>query len=345
MAKKPEILRVIENHRDALDRGGRATSSRLVDEYARAWKSMNVELEKLVQVIADAQAAGQPISPAWLAREQRYKVLLSEVEDQIDQFAQYAYKRVQRAQADVIAVAQKNATSFVGSAAQKQGIAVAFNKLPVETVKTILATTGPRSPLQAVFSSMGSNTAKAVSNALVEGVIRGQNPRVVARTIRRITGAPLARTLTIARTEMLRAYREASRATYQQHGDIVEGWIWYSALDARGCVACWAKHGSVHPVSESMSAHPNCRCAMVPYVPGWSPAIAPGAEEFSKLTTDQQEAILGPAKYRAFKDGAVAFDNFVKETHSPVWGACSTERSLVDVLGPTRAGEYYRSRA
>jgi SPP1 gp7 family putative phage head morphogenesis protein len=340
--RTPDILRVIENHQAALDRGGRATSSRLVDEYSKSWKRINADLEKLVQKIAEAQARGEVVNPSWLFREDRYRQLLRQVEREINDFSRFAYKRIQTAQADVIGVAQRHATSILRTGAAQAGVQTSFATLPTGAVENILATTGPRSPLQTIFASMGKQTAESVGSALVSGVVAGRSPRLVAREVQRVSGMPLSRALTIARTETLRAYREASRQTYQQNGDVVEGWIWHAALDARGCLVCWAKHGSRHPLSEPFSGHPNCRCAMVPEISGWSPSITPGATEFAQLSAAEQEAILGPSKFRAYKDGAVTLDNLVKETHSPVWGTTVSERSLRDAVGANNAAQYYR---
>ena len=195
--------------------------------------------------------------------------------------------------------------------------------------------------MQGVFASLGRATAQQVSDALVVGVIRGLNPRVIGRQIQSITGQPLHRCLTIARTEQLRAYRETSRAAYQRTRT-VPSWTWFSALDKRGCPACWAMHGTVHPVSEPMAAHPNCRCTMLPNVDGWTAPVPTGAEEFDKLTPAEQQVILGPSKWRAYNDGAITLADVVDRHHSPIWGSSVQERSLTNAVGPTAATKYFR---
>lgn len=52
------------------------------------------------------------------------------------------------------------------------------------------------------------------------------------------------RALRISRTEMLRAYREATRRNYQANGDIVPGWRWLCAKQPRTCAARLAMDGT-----------------------------------------------------------------------------------------------------
>ena len=339
MPVQPDILRTVANHRKALDRQGARTASALTRRYAQSWRAISKDLDALILRMQMAQAAGQALSPGWLAQEVRYRALLTQIEQQVTEFSQYAYATVRNANADVITAAQQNAHALIR--ASKPGITGAFSALPVEAINTISGIVGPNSPLQIVFASLGRATSQEVADLLVSGVIRGLNPRVVARQIRAATGAPLTRCLTIARTEQLRAYREASRASYQR-SQAVASWTWFSALDKRGCPACWAMHGTVHPLNEAMQAHPNCRCTMLPNVDGWTSPVPTGAEEFDKLTPTEQQVILGPSKWRAYKDGAITLDDMVARHFSPVWGTSVQERSLTAAVGATAAAKYFR---
>ena len=328
MPVEPDILRAIRNHRKVLDARGARTASALTRRYAQAWRAISKDLDGLILRMQIAQAAGEPLSPGWLAQEVRYRALLTQIEEQINEFSQYAYGTVRTANADVIDMAQKHAHAAVRT--MRPGITASFSTLPVETINTISGLVGPYSPLQSVFASLGRATAQEVSDLLVSGVIRGLNPKVVAAQIRKAAGAPLTRCLTIARTEQLRAYREASRASYQRT-QAVASWTWFSSLDKRGCAACWAMHGTVHPLDEPMAAHPNCRCTMLPNVDGWTSPVPTGAEEFDKLTPAEQQVILGPGKYKEFAEGRLELGDVVARRYSPIWGPSVGERNLSEL--------------
>ena len=159
-------------------------------------------------------------------------------------------------------------------------------------------------------------------------------------------GVGLNRALLISRTETLRAYREATAQTYQANADILEGWIWSSALDRRTCASCWAMHGSVHALDEKLDDHPNGRCAMAPLVKGRPNRIgAVGAERFATLSEADQRAILGPGMYEAWHDGQVslvpgAANSIVGRRDDAQWGTMRYARSLRSIVGPDAAKAY-----
>lgn len=184
-------------------------------------------------------------------------------------------------------------------------------------------------------------------DALVQGMLMGQNPREVARELRRALGVALSRALTIARTETLRAHREATRASYQANDDLVSGWTWHSAADERTCGSCWAMHGTEHTLEEKLDDHPNGRCAMVPIIRGVAFEVRAGRDLFAELASNTQIKILGPAKWAAWKDGKVTLDEhpltgIVGRRHDPVWGSMRYERSLREILGREAAKSYTR---
>ncbi|MCL5957851.1 MAG: phage head morphogenesis protein [Chloroflexi bacterium] len=108
-----------------------------------------------------------------------------------------------------------------------------------------------------------------VRKALLAGLATGQPQTVIARAVRQALGGNLVRALTIARTEMLRSYREASRQTYLANSDVVNGWIWHAVLSTRTCAACWAMNGTLHKLNERLDDHVRGRCAMMPVTRTW----------------------------------------------------------------------------
>lgn len=121
-------------------------------------------------------------------------------------------------------------------------------------------TTG--NPLSALLDRLGEPTAQRVMKTLYAALASGAHPTVAARMLTRATGMARNRALTVARTEMLGAYRQAAIETYRASSDVVDGWVWLAAADA--CPFCASMNGTFHPLSEGLVSHPNCRCCPSP---------------------------------------------------------------------------------
>ncbi len=250
--------------------------------------------------------------------------------------------------------------------------------LPVKAIETMVGMNQVDSPLRRLFSGFGAASAQMASDALIEGLILGYNPRKVAPMVRDALGIQLNRALTISRTEVLRAYREASHQIYAENADIVKGWRWQAALTGNTCLMCISLHGKEFPMSEKMSSHPRCRCVAVPITYSWEELgerfgvdwsgvedagpsfeelaekynIPPeriahykarrgtGEDYFKSLNAEQQKALLGSTRYEAWKDGAIEFDALAKNTFSAEWGAGKTLTPLRELLTDEQIGIY-----
>jgi len=135
--------------------------------------------------------------------------------------------------------------------------------------------------------------------------------------------------------------------------DVVEGWIWHADLGSlRTCGSCWAMHGSFHPVTEVLDDHYNGRCAAVPVtsgLPGSPPSnwgIPRGSDAFGRLSPSRQSAVAHAggwgAFYRAWRSGAVTFEQLSRIHADDVFGAMRVQASLVSVLGDEAIRYYAR---
>lgn len=336
--------------RDAL-RGEREAASRLVRSYGRAYSEINKEIERLRVRLTAAREAGLEPSPALLYREGRLQVLQSQVLDQISRFAgeadiiiggaiERATIQGQQHAAELLRVALPEGVAVAPSAppGQVQPVVPESIRLAAGAVEQAVAVTQATAPVGQLLQTLAPDAAAVVADALTSGLAQGQNPRVIARQMRVALGGNLTRALTIARTETLRAYREASRSEFQANADVLAGWVWTADLSNRTCPSCWAQHGSVHPLDEIMATHPRCRCTMVPKTKSWrelgfgstpdSVQIESGPALFRRLPAADQEAILGPAKFRAYKAREITLPDVVARRTSPVWGPSTSEAGL-----------------
>jgi len=355
-----EIYETIERFRRDLLRRERRAAGEIVRTYGEAWKRIRAELERLHTEYEAMTARGEEPGPDWIYQYNRARAFRNQVLRELQTFAQYAENKVREEQIEAIRMAEEQAERLTRLAlgTPPHGLEINWNRIDRYAVETILGMTQVDTPLHRLLLSISNEGAQAAEDALVQGMLLGQNPRQVAREMRKVLGTTLSRALTIARTETLRAHRETTRASYQANNDIVKGWIWHAAINnPRTCAACWAMHGTVHRVDEILDDHPNSRCGMVPISKSWAeigkqygidlsdipdtnPEIEPGISLFEKLSPEQQIKILGPAKYAAWKDGKFTLSDLVGRRRSREWGTHRYEKSLVQLLGAEKAKGY-----
>ena len=104
-----------------------------------------------------------------------------------------------------------------------------------------------------------------------------------------------------------------TEATYEANADIIEGVEWVSTLDARTTPICRARDGKRYKVGEGPRppAHIGCRSTTIAVLMGMDPLPR---ETYSQWLKRQpaatQDDILGPARGKLFRDGALSVDRF-----------------------------------
>jgi SPP1 gp7 family putative phage head morphogenesis protein len=328
----PNLYRTAQEFKRALLQRERKAAMRMIRIYGRAYIRIAAQLQLLMADIQEARAAGEMVNPGWLMRQQRFTALLVQVTREIGGFAEQANGSVIVEQRRAIDTALRDSQALLKVAAEEATIGATFNTINKSAVENLVGSLGDGSPLKLLFDELPRNARRIVERGLVEGVILGHNPRQIAREIRNGLGGNLSRALTIARTEVLRAYREASHETYEANADIVEGWYWVASLSERTCVACIALHGTFHPLTEVMESHPNCRCVAVPGFEDQGRPVQKGATWFRQQSADVKREILDtPGAFEAYRAGKVGIEDFVGRKRSE-WGdnyyALSLKRAL-----------------
>jgi SPP1 gp7 family putative phage head morphogenesis protein len=300
------------------------------------------ELDDLLRVIADAQRRGTPIRRSWLLRQERYRTLLADVAREIQQFAVLTGDIVTTAQQRAIELGLTSAVDLIDASLGERppgSIMVGVTRLPTQAIVALV----DNKPLQALLESFGVDAAARTREILADALALGQNPRVVRAAVRKALGTSAVRSLTIARTEMLRAHRTASLETYRANSTVVRRWRWLCAKQTRTCAMCWALDGEEFDLDEPFASHVNCRCTTVPVTATWEefgfrgiaerPQPRTGAEVFADLDADTQRQILGPGKYELYRTGQIQLRDLVANTRSQAWGAGRREKTLREVTG------------
>jgi SPP1 gp7 family putative phage head morphogenesis protein len=138
-----------------------------------------------------------------------------------------------------------------------------------ETLQTIY--TRDYSDLEGITAEVSKQSTRALTNGLVEG----QNPRTIARSITdRVDKIGKTRATALARTSVIDAYAAGSLDRYERLGvsevtGNAEVATWLTAGDARVCPECRALGGNTYTLDEArgkIPQHVRCRCTWLPVV-------------------------------------------------------------------------------
>lgn len=371
---------VIAAFQKSILRNERRAAAEMVRVYVEGWKRIRSKLDRLQTEYDRTIERGETPTQGWIYQNSRLADLQELIGKELGRFTQFAGKKVSEEQARVI----KSSLEFsrdemilqLGPEYDVPGM-LRVTSLPVQSIVAMVGANQPGSPLTRLFEGIKMTGAQTASDALIEGMMLGYNPRKIAPMIRDALGVQLNRALTIARTETMRAQRTATEENYKANSDVVKGWRWMA--EVRGaCPVCLAMHGTEHPLSEKMSSHPNCRCTAVSVTMSWDEIgqqygldfsnvgkAGPTFEEVAKkykmsptqitryktnnmggeayfktLSMEEQRRLLGPAKWLAWKEGKFGFEQLVKKTYNPVWGEGKGVASLASLIGETDASYY-----
>lgn len=326
IARQRKILRGIED----------AAAATIVGTYQRVLARLGRNLAALTEQIVQAQASRVEVRPGWLFAQDRYRILIDDLERETLDFLISSLTTITGSQDDAVARAIEHGQRLVSRAlgpAPAQVIAqveARFDRLPAGALRYLVGRAQGGQPLGLLLADIGPRASQQVTDTLAYGVAAGKNPRVIAQEVRMVANVPLTRALTISRTEMLGAHRAASIETFQAT-TVVQTQVWHAQLDTRTCPVCWAMHGEEFPVGTPMESHPNCRCAWVPKTLSWAdlgfpgipdrqPDIPSGASQFAQLSEADRLAILGRARLDAYNAGTITLDDLVRRTTHPRYG-------------------------
>lgn len=115
--------------------------------------------------------------------------------------------------------------------------------------------------------------SQQMSRILAGGLAQGKGPKAIARDLRKnVSNITKTRANVIARTEIIRAHAEGQLDSFERLGVKELGLMaeWSTAGDDRVCEECAGLGaGGPYTVKEArdmLPAHPNCRCAWIPYL-------------------------------------------------------------------------------
>lgn len=295
----------------------------LTSAWAAAWDEVAIDLELALLDLA-AAAAGRRITRRLVMRTERLTRALLVIANRLEALADDAGVRITADLDDVVRRADEAQMTLVRAQLPASELARidAWSRVDGRQIQAIVRRSTQQ--ITALTKPLSREAMASVRRELLRGVAAKSNPREVARKmLDRVEGrfnGGLARATTIARTEILDAHRVAAMESRAANTDVLAGWVWNAQLSTRTCPACWAQHGSLHPVAEvGPAGHQNCRCTALPQLKPWSDLGIAGVDEprsllpnarthFIALADQDQKLILGPARYAAWVVGEYPMD-------------------------------------
>jgi len=312
--------------------------------YAGTLATINAHLSVLYTQIQAKLDAGESIPPSWIYEQGRLQSIQQLILHSMNQFGNVSLLTTQQLQQIGVQLGTQSAQELL-QATVPTGVSWSWGMPSPKAIHAIVGANQAGSPLADLFSGFGAEAAKNVSETLVNAITLGENPRKIAPKVADALSIERSRALTISRTELLRAYRSSQIVTYQANSDVVKQWRWTCAKSGRTCIACIMMDGTLHDVSEEFGSHPNCRCAPVPLTVDWGDILGPlgidtsnipdsrpqmqsGQDWFEDQDESTQRAVLGNAKYSAWKDGQFDLSDITGHSHDQDWGHSIYEKSL-----------------
>ena len=312
---------------------------RILQAYRDAWE----ELQPQWEVLEAGLEAGK--DKTWLlARLSAYQVQL---EDRIRRFSYWLGPERERAIMDAIKQARHDTRDIVEKSYGWLGpniIRTVWHEIPEETLRTMLAMTGPGSPLYGRMEErLGPEVAARVGRGLRTGIALGYHPRKLQAILLRELGAGLQWSLTSTRTAMMQAYWRTTSNIYKRN-PVVNGWYWLAALDDRTCFLCAMQSGTWHKKTETLNGHYNCRCTMVPAVKSFKdlgmnipgppkPNIPNGRKWFEGLSAGRQKKMMGLTKWQMWKDGKIDLTDILTTRKDEVYGDMLAAKTIAQLTG------------
>lgn len=332
MSISDETLRLTNRLRRDLTTVTDRQERELVAAWARAWDEVAGDLD--AALLALAEQADGTISRAALRRSARLTQALAIIGARMETLARDADVLIVGDLHEVITLAGRTQQRLIRSQLPADGasLVIGWDRVDEAVIEAIVKRSTGR--IHAASRPLAQDAERAMKRELLRGLAVGANPRDTARRIlARAEGAfngGLTRALTISRTESLDALREGARAAQLANAGVLAGWVWTADLGSRTCPACFAMHGSEHPLSEpGPLGHQNCRCARTPKAKTWrdlgfdldEPAsVLPDAEQvFRSLAPAEQRGVLGRGRYDAWARGDLPLTDWATRRSTSGW--------------------------
>lgn len=289
-------------------------------EYARRWRRIEQALDaQYISLAIDAADAGTATASQVWALE-RYQRLIEQARDEVNRFASSTAAQIEAERALAAQDGLDMGVDAIRAQMLRAGVDASFTLLPLEAIQSMIGMTGAGAPLTQLLTASYPQTVELLTQALINALALGYNPRKTARMMADAMTGNLQRALLISRTEQMRAFRVAQVQQFSGSG-VVKGYRRRAALSGRTCLACLMEDGRIYSTLDQYSDHPAGRCSAEPILLNYdlTPAVN-GRQYFESLSPERQRDIMGKGHFAAWKDGAFSLDEVSRMHNHPTWG-------------------------
>lgn len=304
----------------------------LAKQWLQVENNIKFEMDDLLRVLDAKRQAGQTITQQMLWKEEYYRRLLLQADDQIKQFNAYAINGIYNAQENAYLLGAEVANNTLYSTyAQIGALAPFWEKADVGGVKNMYnALTGTGSPLKDLLEKDYIASMGGLTNALVEGMARGFTTQQIALNMANASSMGLNRAQLIANTEVARAYTTGTIDQYYKSG-MVEYYLRYVNKN-HACPACLALDGEEFYSKSAFYDHPNGACNVIAKVKGIPVHKWEKGEDWLKNQPEvTQRKILGNTRYDLWKNVGISLKDMTTVVKNDVWGKSPGVKSLKDL--------------
>lgn len=228
--------------RQALKNRDSQVTRELIKRYGDAWKTVVSEAQRFARMLEDeAQATGRTLSevakdnPSWPFQQARLEGFSRRVALAIRDALDGIPELIAEGQTDAVLMALDHAERLAlqdvldktpkgKGAAVTAALAEVWDRPNLDAFNSLIGNVADGSPLSELLARYGSEGAERLRAELLRGFILGENPRSIALRMRSVMGGEMAKALTLARTEIIRAYRQASSGSFWVNDAVVTGW-------------------------------------------------------------------------------------------------------------------------
>lgn len=244
MSINGETLAVTDQMRQRVAAHVDATTQDLALAWARAWNEVAGEWDAAVADLIAASKDGKWPPPGKVRRARRALRARDATRELLEDLRGMVPARIE---ADLPGLAEEAAewqrrlaaSQYPPQAGGTVLVASNFDRVDPDAIRAIVDKIS--GDVRSRSWPLSTQAEAAMRSTLVKGVTVGQHPTAAAREmVARVRGdfnGGLRRAQVIARTEMLDAHREASRAQQDRlaRQGVVTGWTWMATLDHRTC--------------------------------------------------------------------------------------------------------------
>lgn len=264
-------------------------------------KAYGRNLDDVRQQLADIALKYTVDGKLNVSSQQRYTILKELEKQLIKQATELGEKGIEittKTLTDVFQESFYKTSYLIGKGVSSS---INFSLLKPEFVKAAVNAPIENKTFSSRIWSNTSDLANRVKRDVEKALIQGHSPEKLARQIKKDFGSSAYEAKRVIVTETAKAVSAAQDEIYQSSG-VVNQVMWDATLDGDTAEEDAALDGQTWDVNEphpTPPLHPNCRCCLIPIVPGWKPSSK--RENIVDLKTGQKN-IIDYSSYDKWKE-------------------------------------------